>query len=73
MKEQNTLLSEDWLVNLLGLLSIFLLMFGLQLPTPADDWGNADELLNSVLSLENLGKFALQFAMPTASLYWALR
>lgn len=59
--EKKPILNEDWSTNLLGLLTIVALLGGLQLPTPADDWKTTDELLNRVLSTENLIKYLQQF------------
>lgn len=59
--DKKPILNEDWSTNLFGLLTIFLLIWGLQLPAPADDWQTTDELLQSVLSTPNLLKFLHQF------------
>lgn len=59
--DKKPILNEDWSTNLLGLLTIFLLMWGLKLPAPADEWKNTQELFESVLSGENLFKFVYQF------------
>ncbi|MDT8414332.1 MAG: putative sulfate exporter family transporter [Flavobacteriaceae bacterium] len=52
---------EDWLVNLLGLGTIFLLIFGFNIPVPADDWANWTEIVTNILSGENLMRFLQQF------------
>ena len=55
-------LHEDWTVVILGFLIIVLCIAGLLVPVPSFSWKNSEELFSKVLSAENLGKGALQFA-----------
>ena len=55
-------LHEDWTVVILGFLIIILSIAGLLVPVPSFSWKNSEELFSKVLSAENLGKGALQFA-----------
>jgi len=54
-------LHEDWVVVILGGLTIALSLFGLILPVPAFGWKTFEELSTVVLSSANLGHMALQF------------
>ena len=55
-------LHEDWTVVVLGFLIIILSIAGFVIPVPSFSWKNSEELFSKVLSGENLGKAALQFA-----------
>jgi len=55
-------LHEDWTVVVLGFLIIILSIAGFVIPVPTFSWKNSEELFSKVLSGENLGKAALQFA-----------
>jgi uncharacterized integral membrane protein (TIGR00698 family) len=59
-------LHEDWTVVVLGFLIILLAIAGLVVPVPTFSWKNSEELFNNVLSGENLGKAAVQFAFVFA-------
>ncbi|SMC59364.1 YeiH family protein [Pedobacter africanus] len=52
---------EDWVVVILGALTIILSLSGLLLPVPAFGWKNITELSSTVLSAGNLGHIGLQF------------
>lgn len=52
---------EDWVVVILGALTIVLSLSGLLLPVPAFGWSNIPELFSKVLSVANLGHIGLQF------------
>ena len=59
-------LHEDWTVVVLGFLIIILSIAGFVIPVPSFSWKNSEELFSKVLSAENLGKAALQFAFVFA-------
>jgi uncharacterized integral membrane protein (TIGR00698 family) len=52
---------EDWVVVILGAVTIILSLSGLLLPVPQFNWKSAGELYSSVLSPGNLGYIGLQF------------
>jgi uncharacterized integral membrane protein (TIGR00698 family) len=52
---------EDWVVVILGGLTIILSLSGLLLPVPVFNWKNTGELSSSVLTATNLGYIGLQF------------
>src|SRR6187200_1091345 len=54
-------LHEDWTVVILGLLTIFVTLFGFILPIPVFNWGNSAELFSKVLSVKNLQVILFQF------------
>lgn len=57
---------EDWVVVILGALTIALSLSGLLLPVPAFGWKNVTELSSTVLSAGNLGHIGLQFVFVAA-------
>src|SRR5688572_3695564 len=59
-------LHEDWTVVVLGFLIIILSIAGFVVPVPSFSWKNSEELFSKVLSAENLGKAAIQFAFVFA-------
>ena len=59
-------LHEDWTVVVLGFLIIILAIAGFVIPVPSFSWKSSQELFSKVLSVENLGKAALQFAFVFA-------
>ncbi len=60
------LLTEDWVVVVLGLLIIVVSLTGLLIPTPAFGWKNTGELLTKVFTGPNLTAIAGQFAFTYA-------
>ncbi|MBC8109521.1 MAG: putative sulfate exporter family transporter, partial [Verrucomicrobia bacterium] len=54
---------EDWVVVGLGFLIIILALVGLVLPVPAFGWQNGTELIDKVLSVNNLLKIIYQFLL----------
>ncbi len=52
---------EDWVVVILGAVTILLSLSGLILSVPQFNWENAGELYSSVLTASNLGYIGLQF------------
>nr|WP_068887419.1 putative sulfate exporter family transporter [Pedobacter panaciterrae] len=52
---------EDWVVVILGTLTIILTLSGLLLPVPIFNWTNVAELSSSVLTASNLEHIGLQF------------
>lgn len=54
-------LSEDWVVVILGFAIIVLALLGLAVPKPSFSWNSSTELMNNVLSGENLFKIGAQF------------
>lgn len=62
MSEQKKLsIHEDWVVVILGALTIILSLSGLLLPVPLFNWTDIGELSSSVLTTTNLGYIGLQF------------
>lgn len=57
---------EDWVVVILGALTIALSLSGLLLPVPAFGWKNVTELYSTILSAGNLGHIGLQFVFVAA-------
>lgn len=49
------ILSEDWVIVVLGFLIIFQTLFLYAFPVPSFSWGNIDTLVGKVLSASNLG------------------
>lgn len=60
------MISEDWVVVILGLAIIFLALFGVIIPKPSFSWDSTDVLFSQVLAVENLqiigGQFVSVFA-----------
>lgn len=52
---------EDWVVVILGGLTIFLSLSGILFPVPQFSWSNTTELFANVLSLSNFEHIAIQF------------
>lgn len=52
---------EDWVVVILGALTIILTLSGLLLPVPVFNWASIAELTSSVLTVTNLEYIGLQF------------
>ena len=64
--KSRVMISEDWVVVILGLAIIFLALFGVIIPKPSFSWDSTDVLFSQVLAVENLqiigGQFVLVFA-----------
>lgn len=58
---------EDWVVVILGALTIILSISGLILPVPVFSWKTSADLLSTVLSAENLQIIGLQFLFVIAT------
>lgn len=58
---QKLSIHEDWVVVILGAVTIILSLSGLLLPVPQFNWENANDLYSSVLTATNLGYIGLQF------------
>jgi len=56
-------LTEDWVVVILGLATIFLALSGLIIPKPTFSWTNLNELQTNVLASHNLKAILSQFAL----------
>lgn len=54
---------EDWVVVILGALTIILTLSGLLLPVPVFNWGSVADLTSSVLTVTNLKYIGLQFIL----------
>nr|WP_294874862.1 putative sulfate exporter family transporter [uncultured Pedobacter sp.] len=54
---------EDWVVVILGALTIILTLSGLLLPVPVFNWSSIADLTSSVLTASNLGYIGLQFIL----------
>jgi len=54
---------EDWVVVILGALTIILTLSGLLLPVPVFNWTSITDLTSSVLSASNLEYIGLQFIL----------
>jgi uncharacterized integral membrane protein (TIGR00698 family) len=54
---------EDWVVVILGALTIILTLSGLLLPVPVFNWASIADLTSSVLTASNLGYIGLQFIL----------
>jgi len=54
---------EDWVVVILGALTIILTLSGLLLPVPVFNWTSISELTSSVLTAANLEYIGLQFIL----------
>lgn len=52
---------EDWVVVILGALTIILALSGLLLPVPVFNWKSLNDLSANVLALDNLANIGLQF------------
>lgn len=63
MSGKSFVLSEDWVVVILGLGIIALALFGVIVPVPKFGWSNGSELSEKVLSMQNLGAMGLQFLL----------
>ena len=63
MSAKSLVLSEDWVVVILGLGIIALALFGIVAPVPSFGWSDTNELSSKVLSLGNLGAMGLQFVL----------
>lgn len=63
MSAKSLVLSEDWVVVILGLGIIALALFGIVAPVPSFGWSDTNELSSKVLSLGNLGAMGLQFIL----------
>ncbi len=61
--EKKSLLSEDWIVVLIGFLIIGVVLYGFKVGTPAFKWSLADHTFQSLLSAENLSKLLSQFVV----------
>ncbi len=56
-------LSEDWVVVILGFAIILLALVGIAVPKPSFSWNTSAELMNNVISAENLLKIGAQFVL----------
>lgn len=63
MSAKSLVLSEDWVVVILGLGIIALALFGIVAPVPSFGWSDTNELSSKVLSLGNLSAMGLQFIL----------
>ncbi len=63
MSGKSFVLSEDWVVVILGLGIIALALFAVIVPVPKFGWSNGSELSEKVLSMQNLGAMGLQFLL----------
>lgn len=59
-EKNKTIIHEDWVVVILGLLTVIITLSGLVLPVPVFNWNNNAELTGKVLSAKNIQLILLQ-------------
>jgi uncharacterized integral membrane protein (TIGR00698 family) len=64
---RKVLLSEDWLITLLGLTLIFLYVAGLSVPGPRYSWNTLADLSEKILTASNFISIVKQFALVIIS------
>lgn len=65
--KSKVMISEDWVVVILGLAIIFLALFGVVVPKPTFSWDTSAVLFAEVLSPENLLTIGAQFLLVFAA------
>src|SRR5690606_11598932 len=59
--------TEDWVVVILGLATIFLALSGVVAPVPSFSWGDSAELVSTIADSVNMAKLGQQFIFVFAT------